>query len=450
MKQSVPFANPQGPRGVAMLIVIAITGIVALLIGLMMTQYLMRRSAIRAAIQNVQSFYTAESGIKAAFYYLTKDETKGIQWRTGSLFDDDPMAVDIFQDLADKVVLSVVDDCGYLRISSRVKTSPGKTIKVICAAKVPDNMNNNLYLVASKPLILATGSHITGRIKVNQEPVMHGGSIDGILETSASLSMPPTLAKSFGTSIRHYRVLLSAPDSFETELFSPQVFTTQRTFSAKKIFVNDMVLVENRDINEVWQIPSGVTIASTAQVQISGTTKISDATIMAIGPVKIMDQATLNSVRVYSETSIELKEQSSFSGILIAPEIRISERAETMNSTLLYCGAPLKHGRIILETEVPAYCTIFNLCGGEESQLLVGVNTRINGFIYSLAPITLRGEINGYVYCQGFREDPITQDTTNTNIISGVIRPLQSAVPVILPVVFQEISDFRILEWKEW
>lgn len=450
MSSKINQDKPPGPKGIAMLIVIAITGIVALLIGLMMAQYFSRRSAIRVAILDAQNFYTAESGIKLAFYYLTQDETKGIQWRTGDLFNDNPVEEYVFHGREDKVILSVRDDCGLLRVRSVAKSHSEKIITVTCAANIPSSMKTNLHLVSSKPLILAAGSHVSGRIKINQEPVIQGGGIDGIIETMASLSTPPVLTQSFGTSIRYYRILLSRPDSFQAELFSPQVFSIQKPFPARRMFINDMVLIENRDVNSLWDTPSGLLIASTAEVQISGKTRIKDATILAIGPVKVMDQAILKSVRIYSESSIELKEQSIFSGTLIAPEIRISERGQVTNSTLMYCGPPLRHGKITLETELPVSCTIFNLCGGKDSQLFIADRTRVTGFIYSLAPITLRGEVSGYVYCHGFLEAPITQDTTNSNIISGVIKPAQSANPFTLPVVFQEIDDLRILEWQEY
>jgi hypothetical protein len=433
-----------------MLIVIAITGIVALLIGLMMTQYFMRRSATQSAIRDVQNFYTAESGIRKAFYYLSKDETKGIQWRTGDLLDDSSLVETIFHNRDDRVEISVIDDCGYVRIRSRVKVNPPKTVETLCAGRVPNNLKYNLHLVAPKPLILVGGSHISGKIKVNHEPLFHGGTIDGIIETSTSLSLPPVLTKPFGKAIRYFRHMLSTPTMFEVELFSPQVFSLKRPFPAKRIFVNDMVLIESESIDSLWYAARGITLASTAEVQISGTTRMSHATIIAIGPVKVMDQAELKSSKIYSESSIEIREQTRFSGMLFAPDIKVSERAELQNSSLLYSGSPFKNGRIKLESETPAYCNVFNLCAGKNSLLKILKQTRLEGFIYTCAPFTLRGEVSGYVFSHGFYEDPVTQDTTNTNIISGIIRPAQSTHSLFLPLVFQDINDFKILEWIEY
>jgi hypothetical protein len=449
IKKSAHKRNHQA-KGIAMITVIAITGLMTLLISLMMIQHFMRRSAIKSAIHNVQNFYTAESGIKKAFYYLTKDETKGIQWRTGDLFSDSPLEENIFYNRNDRVEISVIDDCGCLRITSRVKANPPKLVEIVAAGEVPDNLKCNLQLVASKPLILASGSHVSGRVRVNQELIFQGGSIDAVIENSSSLSMPSVLTKPFGNAIQYFRHLLSDPGSFGCELFSPQIFSMQRPFLSQGIFVNDMVLIENRSTDSTWHVADGLTIASTGEVQISGKTRMNHATIVAIGPVKVMDQSEIKTSKIYSETSVELRDQASFSGVLIAPEIRISDKARLLYSTLLYSGSPFKDGRMSMDSEAPIYCTIFNLSGGKNSLLEISLRTKVTGFIYARAPITLRGEVEGCVLCQGFHENPVTPDTTNTNIISGTIRPAQSAVSLFLPVVFSEINDFRILEWVEY
>jgi hypothetical protein len=191
-------------------------------------------------------------------------------------------------------------------------------------------------------------------------------------------------------------------------------------------------------------------IASTARIQISGLTKLSNATITAIGPITILDKSEVRSSKIYSETSIEIRENAIFSGVLIAPAIRISERAQILNPTTIYCGAPFKYGAMMFNNELPAYCTIINLCSGKGSLIEISESAKIEGFIYSNAFIKHHGEISGFVYCRSFYDEPVTQDTTNRNVLSGTIQPAQSIEPFYLPVVFQEIKDFKIIKWQEF
>ncbi len=437
-------------KGYALLIVITVTFVVSLFIGLMVSQYIYQRHSIKSSIQKIQSFYTAEAGIKKAFYYLKEDPEKGIGWRTGNLIVDNPLKEEIFYHQNNEVEISVVDDCGYLRIKSRAIGKFPKTIEIISAGIFPDELQSNLCLISSKPLVLGAGSQLKGRIKLNQEPIYRGGSIDGMLETNSSLSLPVVLTEPFKNSIKYFRYLLSHPENFDRELFSPQVFSPQRPFRAKKIFVNDAVLIENKNFDSLWCAGDNLILASTAEIQISGATKISNSTIVAVGPVRILDKAVLNSTKIYSETSIELREEAKFSGILIAPEIKVSEKAQIFNSSLIYCGVPFKDGKIVFNNELPICCTIINLCQGKNSLIEISSKSEIEGFIYTLAPIKHLGKISGFVYCQGFYNPPITEDTTNTNVLSGVIQPMPAPEYFTIPLIFQEIKDFKIIQWHEY
>lgn len=448
--RSVKYLLSSDSRGIAMIFVIVITGIVSLIIGIMMTQYITHTHSIKSSVQKIQSYYTAEAGIKKAFHYLKEDKEKGIVWRTGDLIQDVPIKEKVFYNRDDEVEISVIDDCGYLRIKSQIKGNPRKLIEMLAAGVVPDNLRNNLYLVSSKPLILNSGSQLNGLIKLNHEPIFHGGGIDGLLETNNSLSLPPFLKKTFTNSINYFRYLLSTPDLFTAELFAPQIFSPANPLPVRKFFVNDAVLIENRNYDSLWHAGNNLIIASTADVQISGYTKMNNALIIAIGSVKILDKSEVKSSKIYSETSIELREEAEFSGILIAPEIKIAEKARVFSPAIIYCGAPFKHGKMIFNNELPVYCNIVNLCSDKNSLIEISECAKIEGFIYSYAEITLRGEISGFVYSRGFREKPVTQDTTNTNIISGIIKPADSLNAFFIPVVFQDIKDFKIIQWQEF
>ena len=129
---------------------------------------------------------------------------------------------------------------------------------------------------------------------------------------------------------------------------------------------------------------------------------------------------------------------------------KIAEKARLYEPTILYCGSPLKRGKMIFNNELPCFCNIINLCTGKDSRVDISRCAKIEGFVYSRAPITHLGEISGFVYCNGFLQDPITPDTTNTNIVSGIIKPPDSLRSFLIPVVFQEIEDFKILKWQEF
>ena len=433
-----------------MIYVIAITGIVSLLIGLMMTQYLMHTYSIKSSIQKTQNLYTAEAGFKKALYYLTSDSEKGMEWRTGDCFEDEPIIEKIFFGCDDEVQISVTDDCGCLKIISQTKKTPGKKIEATVAGVLPDKLKTNLFVVAQKPLILNGGAWLEGVIKVNHEPIFQGGGIDGILETNSTLSLTPVLGKTFVNSIHYFRYLLSTPGFFTSELFAPQVFSPENPLKAKKIFVNDAVLIENSIYDSLWHAGDNIIIASTADIQISGLTGMKEITVLAIGKIKLLDNIDIKSSKIYSESGIEIAEQANFTGVLIAPEIKIVEKARLSESTILYCGPPFKHGTIIFNNELPCFCNVINLCTDEGSSISIDVESEINGFIYSRAPITHRGKIQGFVFCDGFFEEPITQDTSNTNILSGVIKPPDSIKTIIIPMIFKNIQDFSILNWQEF
>jgi hypothetical protein len=437
-------------RGVAIIYVIVISGIVSLIIGVMMTRYILHRQSIMSSFEKIRMFYTAEAGIKKAYYYLQEDETKGFTWRTGNLIEDEPLSEHVFYQREDEVMLSVVDDCGFLRIKSRAKGKFPKTISVLVASTIPEDMRDNLHVSSPKPLILNAGSQLKGTVKLNHEPLFHGGGIDGVLETNPSLPFPGIINTSFVNSIHYFRYLLSTPHYLNTELFSAQVFSPENPLPGREIFVNDAVLIENRDTDSVWQIRSDIIIVSTAEVQISGFTEMRNATIIAIGPVRILDNAELRLSRIYSETSIELRQDTRFSGVLIAPEIHIAERAQILNPSTVYCGSPLKQGRMMFYSELPVYCTVINLCSDKNSMIEIADHAKINGFIYSQAPITHKGEISGFVYCKGFHDEPVTQDTLNTNIISGIIKPIESVESMSLPVIFQTVEAFKTIQWQEF
>jgi hypothetical protein len=430
-------------KGIALIYVIAITCIVSLLIGVMMYQYILQRHSIRSTIQKIQSFYTAEAGIKKALYYIK--EEKGINWRTGTVLANEPIKDTIFWQKDDEVEISVLDHCGYLKIKSQVKKKPLKSIEVIAAGILPEKLKYNLILKSTKPLILKQGSKLKGKIRVNLEPKFQGGSIEAILETNPSLQLPKVEPAPFKNSIAFFRHLLSSPEEFDAELFSPQVFSPENPILQKKVFVNDAVLIENRDLDSIWHAGDNLFIASTAEVQISGSAMLNNITIMAIGPIKILDKAQVKASRIYSETQIELREQSSFSGVLIAPDIKIAEKAVITNPSTIYCGP--KKGHLIIDSKNIIYCNIINLCVGGKSKIEINENAEIEGIIYSRAPVTLKGKLNGFLSCNGFHEE--TGDT-NTNVISGIINPPKYPELLSVPLIFPDINEFKIIKWQEY
>jgi hypothetical protein len=431
----------QEQRGAALIYVIAVSGIVALIIGILMTQYILQSRSVSASIQSVQSYYSAEAGVLKTQYYLT--ETKGIQWRTGM---DSSIVERVFCSHGDRVEISVADDCGFVKIRSRAKDATGRTIELLAAGIIPDSACVNLCVHTEKPLILGTGSRVNGVVRLNQTPLFQGGSIEGLLETNSDITLPPLLNTSFARSIDYFRTALSEPEYFARELISPQVFSPDNPLPATHVYVNDAVLIENSTTDSVWHVGSDLKIASTAIVQISGSTALENTEIMAIGTVKILDKAELNGARIFSLSGIELADDVSFSGVLIAPYIMVTDRAIISQPSVVYCGLPFESGKISILSDNPVHCCIFNLRQAE-SYIIIDERAQVRGLVYSRAPITLKGEVKGCVYCSGFYDEPVTQDTTNTNILSGTIDTLSGFV---IPLVFENIKKFNILQWREY
>jgi hypothetical protein len=433
-------------RGFALIFVIIIAFIASLLTSLMMSRYLMQRRSARTVVKKIQDFYTAEAGIKMAVYYLTRDDKKGVDWRTGSFLADKPEKERVFWNKNDEAEISVIDDGGFIRIKSRAKN---KVIETLVAGLLPEDMKVNLCLVGGKALILAPGGKIEGKARLNLEPQFRGGAINAILETNPSLQLPPVQSKPFKEAIGFFGYLLSSPKAFETELFSPQVFSPHRPFPKQKLFVNDAVLIENNDPNTWWSAGRNITIAATAEVQVSGAAGLNGLTICAIGPVKILDRVKILNGRIFSQSRIELREEASFSGILIAPEITVAEKATITDPSIIYCGPPFTSGKIEIIGENSVSASVIALSSAKGSSFIIGPKAKLTGFIYSLIPINHQGEIAGSVYCTGFTDPSITSDTVNTNILSGVIKPPEDTVRLLLPVVFPNIKEFRVINWQE-
>jgi hypothetical protein len=162
-------------KGVALILVIAITGIVSLVIGTMLTQYIMHRYSIKASIEKLQSFYTAEAGIKKTIYDLTRDPAKGINWLLSSRTDNQPLEEKVFYQNDATAEISITDDCGFLDVKSRVKGKYPKTIEVLATGVVPEKLRYNLSLMSARPLILPAGAQLGSsservKIRLNQEP----------------------------------------------------------------------------------------------------------------------------------------------------------------------------------------------------------------------------------------------------------------------------------------
>jgi len=433
--------------GVALVLVIAVTFLVSLLIGLMMTQYILKRRQIQTVRQKIQAFYTTEAGLKKALYYLRHAEIKGSSWRTGDFFQDSPIREKVFYDRDDEAEISVLDDFAFLRIRSRAVGQIDQPLQVLIAGVMPEAMKSNLLLVSAQPLILYAGSQLNGLIKLNHEPIYQGGAVNGILETGTTLTLPDILDKPFSSSAEYMKYLLGHPQYFEVELHSPRVFSPQNPLPANRVFVNDAVLLENRDPDLSWRPKNNLTLASTAEIQISGWTIIANAKIAAIGPVRFLDNSKVISSYVYSETGIEITGSANISGMLIAPEIKISKEARCLNPTIIYCGPPFKAGRITLNNDSLNQCCIVNLNAGKNSRTEIIRPAKLEGLVYSRAPITLSGEVTGYVFGQTFYEANLLPDTTKTNILTGIIKQADTSDVLTIPVIFEGIRDFRIIQW---
>jgi len=448
MKQApfLPKISTPKSRGAGLILVIAVCAIVSLLTGIMYSRYLIERHSLKNLVRSIQNGYTAEAGIKKAFYYLKADPKKGINWRTGNLWADTLLKDRIFSSINDEVSLSVIDDAGYLRIKSQCRN---KSVEIQAAGILPDSLKTTLTLISSKPLIINAGSRITGNVRFNLEPQFRGGSMEGTVETNSGITLPAANFNSFFEAIKFDRYLLATPQVFEKELVSPQRFSPVNPLPAKKIFVNDAVLMDNNSSDSIWMVGSGLVIASTAEIQVSGRTYLSEANLLAIGPVKILDQTRLNEGRVYSETSIEIADEAVVSGLLIAPEIKICGHAVIDNPGIVYTGPPFKTGIVSIQDQTLVQACIIDAGDGKSFKVETGPNVKIEGLIYSLAAITHHGKFTGYMYCRTFYEPVTGSDTANTNILSGRILNADNVNYFPVPVIFSQIRDYIPIKWRE-
>lgn len=441
--------QPCHSKGAAMLYVIVFIMLVSLLIGLMTTQYITHRRSLYTAKRKIQDLYTVEAGVKKALWYLSGNTDKGITWRTGTVLQDTPIIEKVFFALDEQVRLSVLDDCGFVRITSETFYRPGAKMEVTIGSHVPEAFRTNLYITAPKPLILQTGSYVRGMVKVNKTPLFRGGGIEGVIETDESLSLPPILTQSFTQSIAMFQYWLTSPHVIDRELFSPQVFSPENPLPCGSLYVNDAVLVENQDMDSIWTAGNHNMIISTADIQISGYTRLDNVCLLAYGSVSLLDSVQVIGSRIYSEAGIHLGHNVRYSGVLMAPQITVTDHARVIEPSLLYCGGTFKSGMIVLSSNIPQYCTIINLCSDKDSRIEIPYGSTVNGFVYSKTPIMHRGTINGYVFCNGFYEETTYEDTTNHNILSGVINPPEDDQSLTIPLLFHETSDFRIIKWHE-
>lgn len=442
----VPKPLNRTSRGAGLILVIAVCAIVTLITGLMYSRYLIERHSLKNTIRSIQDGYSAEAGIKKAFYYLKADPEKGINWRTGNLWADTLIKDRVFGSINDEVSLSIIDDAGYLRIKSQCRN---RTIEIQAAGILPDSLKTTLTLVSSKPLIINAGSRIAGSVRFNLEPRFQGGSMEGAVETNLGISLPAMNFKSFFDAIKYNRYLLATPQVFEKELYSPQNFSPANPLPFKKIFVNDAVLMDNNSIDSIWPAGTGLVITSTAEIQVSGRTYLSDANLLAIGPVKILDQTRLNEVRIYSETSIEIADEAVVSGILIAPEIKICGKAVIDNPGIIYTGPPFKTGIISIQDQAYVHACIIDNGNGKGFKIETGPDVKVEGLIYSLAPITHQGEFTGYIFCRTFFEPATGSDTVNTNILTGRILNPESNNDFPVPIIFSQIKNYIPIKWQE-
>ena len=432
-----------------MLYVILVIGLIALIASIMMTQYLSRLQSIKRTVLTLQSRYNAEAGIKKVLYLMFNDVNYSPLWRTGDLIEDCPVKVGLYHDQADSNLISVVDQCGYIKIKSSTLSGQRKTVEAVFAGCLAENQQVNLYCASTIPLTLSAGSQAKGLIKLKQSPVFQGGSLEGILETNEGLNPMPINTTGLSTAIRYFKYLISSPIIFNTELHSPQVFTPENRIPGTKVFINDAVLIENRNQDSVWHVGIGITLVSTAEIQVSGNTLMSNALLTGVGSIRLLDQAVLDNSMIYSEESIELGDSSVFSGVLIAPQIKISDHARLKDHALVYCGAPFENGCFYVAGTETLSANMINNCAGKKSIIDIGTFSLVQGMVYSQTVISLRGVIQGYVFARNFCERFEPEDTTSRNILCGRIMPLEHA-DIPIPIVFSDIKRLKMRSWQEY
>lgn len=407
-----------------------------------------------------QVAYTTEAGITKALWYLAGNGGKNYGWRTQGGVEDNPVEESPFLNRNDKCEISVADRGGFLFIASQGKSGKAsKRIEASMGIEIPQSYNLALYVGSSDSLILTPGSTVRGGVLTGGPVKYSGGSVEGSVRQGV---LPAFQSLAFDQTITQFHEILSNPYKVTKEYFSPRVFdgSKEAEFPSGRgvFFVNDAILFQGGTLDSPLVFEGRGILVSTGEVQISGDVALSGLTLIASGPIKVLERAKLTDCLLYSETSVTLQEEASFQGQIVSlQDISVTDKAVVRYPSVLYSSGVLEgktgKGTISISGDAVVNGVVISHSQTSLPENEVGLELDeravVNGLIYAMNRARIRGKINGIAMARTLWEEPYYPDTTNHNLLKGTVDRSQLPPDFALPQGFSDKPVFKILAWKE-
>lgn len=323
-----------------------------------------------------------------------------------------------FKDLPDSYSVRVFPHQGYIGFQT-IGFSHKKRIKKsgIVKALLPPDLQINLCVNSRKPLIFGPGGYVKGMLVARVDPTFAGGRIEGRIEKRKN-PMPAVDTRLFEYEVGELRRILSNPVDFDTEYFTA-LYLEEGARIMSRSFVNGSVIIDG------WNA-EGIVLAATARIAIEGKTKLKDVQILSSAPVTITDQVRLLRCEIFAPR-VEIAGDVFISGTIIAQELIMA--GGRLKDVVIYTG------RKGVKVELDIGEIDGSLISPGPGKINLNPGFTFQGLIHSRTPVSVKGTIEGYLFAEELRGEPVGQDPTNHNRLDGKILPYPGdlKIPTIFP-----------------
>lgn len=448
-------AYPPKDRGVALVIAILIGFVILAFLSVWINIIITSKHLVTLEQDRIQAFYTAESGLTKALWYLKGNGGKNSLWRT----QDADLEEELFTKKKGNCKIAVKDNGAFLEISSTGKTGKAsKTVSALFGEEPSSEFLPALILNSNKELIIEPSSEIRGDLKAALPPANRGGIFSGRF---LSLDKFPSFSSVlYDNAILKYRDIVANPHRADLELFSPQTFDEEHKPDFKGngiVYVNDAVLFQGGAEEEPLIFNGPGTIVSTADIQLSNYVKLIGIALISAGKITLFDHSAMKDGILFSEVEVALRDDSRFSGqVFSIQDITMADRARIEFPSLLYSSGVLTSGKakgtISVSDEAVVNGTIIShsqsgLGSGNEITVEIGEDAVVNGIIYAQNRATIYGRINGCVAAQTLYIKSSPSDTLNTNRLNGIIDRTALPYEFVLSLGFSQTPKYKMISF---
>ncbi len=407
---------------------------------------------------HVKGLLTARSGISYGLEKIRKElgeeETPG---DTGVMFGDDPFSDDTAYFEKEEPLIEE----GELSISLFSGTDQGECI-------LSAEPRGNVLYVVSKGVYMGDSSHasagLASRVFRTPDTVLYlekkgevtgSGLVDGekVFQEDASSELRKRFKVSkdlLKRSIKEYRTALSNIRSAEFP-GTPLNITASEELIDIPDTVKGPLFIDGTGQRVSGEIDK--TVYALEEVQITGDVHIKDITIAADKDVKLLDNAHLENVEVYTSARFYISGNSVFSGSCIARgDIEVFQEAEIRDKSIFISIGEMKRENIkerkpfsiFFRDEITADGVFIDLRG--KGGISTSEGSLIKGILWSNSEILHNGIAKGFVRAGRLISRNIN-DTTSGNFLEGDINRLDKIDEYWLPYY---IGQPEILTWREW